>query len=165
MTALADRARGGVEADAVVPHRDRHYAVVGVDADGDRLRPGVADGVVQRLLDDAVELHLHGRGELERAVDLQVGFQAVGAAEDIEVLPHGGDEAVGLEARRAQLEDQRPQLGLRLARELPHAVDLRLGAPRVGSHETGRRLGRQRQAEEVPRRAAHARAGCVPRSR
>src|SRR4051794_5066388 len=142
-TPLSDGACGRVEAHAVVPHRDGHHVVGGIDVDRDRFRPGVADGVVQRLLDDAVQLDLHRRSELGRAVHPEIRLQAVSAPEDLDVLADSCDEPVGLEAGRSQLEDQRAQLGLRLAGEPADVVDLGFGARGVGANEAGGGLGGQ----------------------
>src|SRR6266545_5105308 len=112
---LADHPRRGIEANAVVPYGDRHAAVARLDVDDHRLGSGVMHGVVQRLLDDTVQLRLDGRRELGCVVDPQVGLQPVGAAEDLEVLLDGGDEPVLRETRRPQIEDERAKLALRLA--------------------------------------------------
>ena len=61
------------------------------------------------------------------------------------------DEPVHFEAGRPELEDQRAQLGLRLASELPDVVDLGFGARGVGANEAAGGFGGQRQAEEVLR--------------
>src|SRR5262245_52767212 len=131
-----DGAGSGVEAHAVVVHGDRHRAAAGVDLDRDRLRLRVADGVVQRLLHDAVQLDLHGRLELGRALHAQFGAEVVGAAE-------------GLEVRGTQLEHERAELRLRRPGQLPDTFDLRLGARRITPHQPAGRLGREREAEQV----------------
>src|SRR5262245_10887099 len=144
-----DGAGSGVEAHAVVVHGDRHRAAAGVDLDRDRLRLRVADGVVQRLLHDAVELDLPGGLGLGRALHAQFGAEVVGAAEDVEVLAYCGDEAVGLEVRGTQLEHERAELRLRLSGQLPDSFDLGLGARRITAHQPAGRLGRERKAEQV----------------
>ena len=140
----------GVEADAVVGDRDAQVPVVGAQPDVDAAGAGVAQGVLQRLLGDAQDLARAG-ARLGVALDAQRDRVAVHALQHVDVLAQRGGQALALGRRRAQLEDQRAQLVHRLARELLQAAQLRLGLVGVAVDDGGRRLGREREPEELLR--------------
>ena len=83
------------------------------------------------------------------ALDAQRDRVAVHALQHVDVLAQRGGEALALGLRRAQLEDQRAQLVHRLARELLQAPQLGLGLVGVAVESGRRRLGGEREPEEL----------------
>ena len=85
------------------------------------------------------------------AFDAQRDRVAVHALQHVDVLAQRRRQALALGRRRAQLEDQRAQLVHRLARELLQAAQLRLGCLGVAVDDGRRRLGGQREPEQLLR--------------
>ncbi len=113
----------------------------------------MADRVLQRLLRDPEQLVVAVALVRRHAVELELDLGRAGldAAQHLDVLAQRRREPVALELGRAQLEDQVAQLLEQLQRELPQPVDLLAGALDVDVQQRARRLGREREGEELLR--------------
>ena len=105
------RAISGIEANAVILDRQAHLATRPPQLDAGAVRIGVLDDVVQRLLRHAVEGLLDVQRQALFGLDLDRHRQAGAPLDRRTVVAQRLGQAIGLQALRAQLEDQGPHLG------------------------------------------------------
>src|SRR4051812_24362502 len=141
---------GGVEADAVVGDLQHEGAVGGGEAHRDPLGARVAQGVLNRLLGDPQDLAVPAAvAGADAIAEIEVDVDAVEPAQDLDVLAERAVEAVPLEVRRAQLEDQRAKLVEGLAGELLGTGDLLAGGRLVPVEQGAGRLRGQHHGEQL----------------
>ncbi len=110
---------------------------------------GVAQGVVQGLLGHPQDGLLLGGRQGLHATAGEGHAGGVGTVEDLDLGAQGGDQAVLVEGRRAQLDHRRTQFVGGLGGQGGHLLEFALGAGRVAVDQAGRGLGGQAEGEEL----------------
>ena len=112
------------------------------------LGAGVLDHVLKRLLCDPQHVLVAAEVRRKLVVDLELDVVLPNTTDDLDVLAQRAAEAVALEIRGAQLEDQRAHLVQCLARETGKLGHLHVRLGRVALEEHLCRLRAEEQPEE-----------------